>query len=190
MSQEPARPPSYESLLERVKKQDTTVDFKELRFAYTDTKLYDPYSGSLDVRDEMFKALNAREYEKALAGSEKLLASNYLDINAHFVAYAAHRNLNHAEKADYHKFVFQNLLKSISSSGDGKSLETAFHVISVDEEYALLNFLGLRAAGQQKVEEKGHNYDKLTVKDPKTEKVSFYYFNVDKPFNWLVNRLK
>lgn len=190
LSQEPVPPVSYETLLERVKKQDSTVDFKELRLAYTGTKLYDPYGGSLDARDAMFAALNAKENDKALAASEKLLAVNYLDINAHFVASVANTNLKRPEKSDYHKYVFQNLLKSIIHSGDGKTLETAFVVISVDEEYALLNFMGLRQVGHQKVEENGHDYDKMTAKNPKTEKTSIYYFNVDKPFNWLRNRFK
>ncbi len=190
LSQEPVPPVSYETLLERVKKQDPAVDFKALRFAYTETKQYDPYGGSLDVRDAMFAALNAKENDKALEASAKLLASNYLDINAHFVAYAANKNLSRTQESDYHKHVFQNLLKSIIDSGDGKTLETAFVVISVDEEYTLFNFMSLLPAGQAKVEEKGHNYDKMTGKDLKTGKLVVYYFNVDKPFNWLRNRLK
>jgi hypothetical protein len=181
---------SYDTLLERVRKQDPEVNFQELRLAYTETKQYNPYGGSLDARDAMFALLNAKEYEKAVVASEKILSSNYLDINSHFVAYVANRNLKHAEKADYHKYVFLNLLKSISTSGDGKTMETAFLVISVDEEYALLNFMELQPVGQQKVEENGHNYDKMTAKDPKTKKISTYYFNVDKPFNWLRNRFK
>lgn len=189
-SQEPTAVVSYETLLERVKKQDASVDFKELRYAYTETKQYDPYGGSLDARDAMFAALTAKEYDKALAASDKLLAANYLNINAHFVAYVAHRNLSQAERSEYHKWVFQNLLKSIGASGDGKTMESAFIVISIDEEYAWLNFMGLRSAGQQKVEENGHNYDKMMAKDPKTDQSSTYYFNVDRPFNWLRNRLK
>jgi len=182
---------SYETLLEKVKKQDpAAVNFKELRFAYTETKQYSPYGGDSENRKAMFVALNAKEYDKALASSEKIIGSNYLDINAHFVAYAANRHLGRSEKADYHKYVFENLLKSISDSGDGKTMETAFFVISTEEEYALFNFMGLRPAGQALIEDKGHHYDKMTAIDPKTNQSSIYYFNIDKPFNWLGNSLK
>lgn len=189
-AQQPGPKVSYADLLERVKKQDPGVNFKELRIAYTETKDYSPYGGDSESRTAMFVALKAEDYDKALASSEKILASNYLDINAHFVAYAANRHLERTEKSDYHRYVFQNLLKSISDSGDGKTMETAFFVISTDEEYALFNFMGLRPTGQALIEDKGHHYDKMTAMDPKTDQSSTYFFNIDKPFNWLGNSLK
>jgi hypothetical protein len=131
-AQKPAEKLSYETLLERVKKQDPAVNFQELRLAYTETKQYSPYGGDRETRKAMFAALNAKEYENALASSEKILAANYLDINAHFGAFVANRELGHAEKSDYHKNIFQKLLKSISDSGDGKTMETAFVVISTE----------------------------------------------------------
>jgi hypothetical protein len=190
VAQQPGPKVSYADLLERVKKQDSTVDFKELRTAYTETKEYSPYGGDSESRKAMFAALKAEEYEKALTESEKILAANYLDINAHFVAYAANNHLERSEKSGYHKYVFENLLKSISNSGDGKTMETAFFVISTDEEYALFNFMGLRPTGQALIADKGHHYDKMTATDPKTNENSTYYFNIDKPFNWLANSLK
>jgi Domain of unknown function (DUF4919) len=189
-AQKPAERLSYDTLLERVKQQDPAVNFQELRLAYTETKQYSPYGGDRETRKAMFAALNAKEYEKTLASSEKILTANYLDINAHFGAYVANRELGRPEKSDYHKNVFQKLLKSISDSGDGKTMETAFIVISTDEEYALFNFMGVRATAQALIEEKNHHYDKMTVMDPKSNQEITYYFNIDKPFNWLGNSLK
>lgn len=189
-AQHPAEKVSYEDLLARVKSQDVAVNFRELRLAYTETKQYSPYGGEIAARKAMFAALKTEEYEKALASSEKILVANYLDINAHFGAYVAHRELGHAERADYHKNVFQKLLKSISDSGDGKTVETAFIVISTDEEYALFNFMGLRPIAQSLIEDKAHHYDQMTVTDPKNNQNVIYYFNIDKPFNWLSNSLK
>ncbi len=189
-AQKSAEKVSYETLLARVKSHDVAVNFQELRLAYTETKQYSPYGGDSEARKAMFAALKTEEYEKALTSSEKILATNYLDINAHFGAYVANRELGHAEKADYHKNVFQKLLQSISDSGDGKTVETAFIVISTDEEYALFNFMGLRPTAQELIEDKAHHYDKMTVTDPKNNQNVIYYFNIDKPFNWLSNSLK
>jgi hypothetical protein len=50
--------------------------------------------------------------------------------------------------------------------------------------------MGLRPSGQALIEDKGHHYDKMTAIDPKTEQSSTFYFNIDKPFNWLGNSLK
>jgi hypothetical protein len=180
----------YDILLERVQKQDPAVNFQELRLAYTEAKQYSPYGGDRETRKTMFAALNAKQYAQALASSEKILAANYLDINAHFAAFVANRELGHPEKSDYHKNIFQKLLKSISDSGDGKTMETAFVVISTDEEYALFNFMGMRPTAQALIEDKNHHYDKMTVTDPENNQTLTYYFNIDKPFNWLGNSLK
>jgi hypothetical protein len=189
-AQQPAKKESYETLLERVKKQDTSVNFTDLRLAYTETKEYNPYAGQTDDRKAMFAALNAKDYAAALAASEKMLAANYIDMNAHFGAFVSHRELGHTEKSDFHKYVFQNLIKSVTDSGDGKTMETAFVVISVDEEYVWFNFNGLRVTNQSLVDEKGHRYDRMTATDPKTDQTASYYFNIDKPWNWLGNSLK
>lgn len=189
-AQKPVEKISYDVLLERVKKQDPAVNFQELRLAYTETKQYSPYGGDRETRKAMFVALNGKQYDQALSSSEKILAANYLDINAHFGAYVANRELGHADKADYHKNIFQKLLKSISDSGEGKTVATAFVVISTDEEYALFNFMGVRPTAQALIEDKSHHYDKMTVTDPKNDQNATYYFNIDKPFNWLNNSLK
>ena len=182
--------PKYAALLDRVKKSDATVDFKELRMAYTETPDYSPYGGDRDMRQKMFAALNAKEFDQAVESAEKILAKNFVEINAHFVAYVAHRELGHAEKSTFHKFMFDGLVKSITGSGDGKTAETAFVVISTDEEYTLFNVLGLRATAQALVTQNGHSFDRMTANNPKTNEEVVYFFNIDKPFNWLSQSLK
>jgi len=186
----PPAKPTYEALLERVKKNDQTVDFKELRLAYTETREYGPYGGDAASRRNMFAALKANEFDKALESASTILAGNYLDIMGHFGSFVAQRELGHADQATYHRFVFEGLLNSIKNSGDGKTTDTAFVVISTDEEYALFNYLGLRPTDQALIKEKGHSYDKMTALDPKTNQTVTYYFNIDKPFNWLDKSLK
>ncbi|HMJ24808.1 MAG TPA: DUF4919 domain-containing protein [Pyrinomonadaceae bacterium] len=189
VSQDPSKT-SYAALLERAKKNDTTVDFKELRLAYTETPEYSPYGGDRDARQKMFASLRAKEYEQALEPAEKILGKNFVELNAHFVAYVANRELARADKAAFHKFMFDGLMKSITGSGDGKTAETAFVVISTDEEYVLFNFLGLRPMGQSLINQNGHSYDRMTANDPKTNDPVVYFFNIDRPFNWLGHSLK
>ena len=190
LAQEPATKPTYEALLERVKKNDHAIDFKELRLAYTETREYSPYGGDRETRKNMFEALKAKEYDKTLASATAILKSNYLDIMGHFGSFVARRELGQADLAAYHKFVFEGLLNSIRNSGDGKSPDTAFIVISTDEEYALFNYLGLRPQNQSLIKEKDHNYDRMAALDPQTNQTVVYFFNIDKPFNWLGKSLK
>jgi hypothetical protein len=181
---------SFALLLERAKKSDATLDFKELRMAYTETADYSPYGGDRETRTKMFAALNAQEFDSAVESAEKILAKNFVEINAHFVAYVAHRESGRAAKATFHKFMFDGLVKSITSSGDGQTAETAYVVITTDEEYTLFNILGLRPAGQALITQNGHSFDRMTATNPKTNETVVYFFNIDKPFNWLDQSLK
>jgi hypothetical protein len=180
----------YAALLERAKQSDATIDFRELRLAYTDTADYNPYSSDRESRKEMFAALNAKEFARAIGAAEKILTKNFVEINSHFVSYVAHRELGNADKSKFHKFMFDGLVKSILSSGDGKTADTAFVVISTDEEYTLFNVLGLVPNGQSLISQNGHSYDRLGATDRKSQEASAYFFNIDKPFNWLGQSLK
>jgi hypothetical protein len=48
----------------------------------------------------------------------------------------------------------------------------------------------LRPQGQALIKEKDHSYDRMTALDPKTNQSVVYFFNIDKPFNWLGKSLK
>lgn len=183
-------PTTFATLLDRAKRGDATLDFQALRMAYTDTPEYSPYGSDRDSRQKMFAALSANEYPNALEFAQTILAKNFLDLNGHFGAFISHRELGHTDDAARHKFLFEGLIHSIENSGDGKAPATAFVVISTDEEYVLLNWRGLRAAGQALINQDGHSYDRMTAVNSKTNETVTYFFNIDKPFNWLSKSLK
>src|SRR2546428_13304896 len=92
---------SYESLLARVKNNDHSVDFKELRMAFTDTPAYSPYGGDTNLRKQMFGPLKSKEFYKTLEKAEKILAANDLGINGHLGAMLAHPELGRVDNAPY-----------------------------------------------------------------------------------------
>jgi Domain of unknown function (DUF4919) len=181
---------TYESLLERVKKSDPTVDFAALRLAYADN----PPKGSADTDSDtsksMFASLRDKKYDKAIEYAEQILKGNYVDINAHMIAAIAYKEKKDAEKEKYHRYVAEGLVKSIINSGDGKSQETAFTVISTGEEYVILRVFGLMPGAQSLLEANGHHYDRLDALDPKTNKTVTLYFNIDRPFGALEKLFK
>lgn len=105
-------------------------------------------------------------------------------MNAHIVAQISYQETGETERAEFHKSVAQGLLNSIKGKNDGKTMDTAFQVISINEEYGLLRSLELKPIKQELLKEKGHYFDALTVVDPKTNQQSVIYFNVDKVFSW------
>lgn len=69
------------------------------------------------------------------------------------------------------------LLQSILASGDGKTAATAWVVIEISEEYALLDHLGFKKDSQALINESGKMYDRFAVKDA-AGKSSEVYFDI------------
>jgi Domain of unknown function (DUF4919) len=177
-------PDKYQTLLARLKIGDKTVDFTELRQAYADSPEYasgcDP-----DESKAMLSALRQGDYAQALALAKKILGDCYLDIQAHQVAYVASRKMQHAREANFHRFIVHGLLEAIFHSGNGKSPETAWVVLSTDEEYVILRVLRLAPASQSLLNSGGHAYDRLDAVDPRTQQKVSLYFNIDRPMQYL-----
>ncbi|MBS1796769.1 MAG: DUF4919 domain-containing protein [Acidobacteria bacterium] len=169
----------YEELVAKLKAGDTNIDYKRLRLAYTETKGYS-YSGPDKAeREKFFKPFNDKNYKDALKEAEKYLEKMYVDANAHYVAYTSAKELKDDKKAEFHKAVLLGLLNSIKDGNDGLSEKTPYLVISIDEEYTMLRFLGLQRGSQGLLNKDGHTFDVLTATDPKTSQTVKIYFNID-----------
>lgn len=172
----------YDALLASAKKGDQPVDYKALRFAFFETPEFSPLSGMFVYRG-LWGVVAQSDWAEAVKQAEAVLEKNHVDANAHMVAYIAYRQQGNEEKAKYHRRWADGLLDSIRSGGDGKSPATAWHVISISEEYAVLRSMNLRAVGQSLVRDGNHAYDQMKVVDPETKAEATYFFNVDKPFS-------
>lgn len=187
---EKAKTASYNELVEKVKKGDLTVDFRALRFAFADTENYSSGGGDKETRNKMFDLIDNKKYKDALKLAEESLAKNYVDMNTHFIAFAAHKELGNAEKAEFHRQLVNKLLNSIIRDKDGKTTATAFEVIVVDEEYTALRFLGYRVTAQALEKTGGHTFDVMSVEKNDTKEKDKFYFNVDKVFELYEKALK
>ncbi|MBR0872799.1 DUF4919 domain-containing protein [Bradyrhizobium tropiciagri] len=72
-------------------------------------------------------------------------------------------------------------MKSVLKSGDGKSPETAFVVISIDEEYSILRAQALLRVKQALVNHGGSAFDRIEAKKRDSDQLVTLYFNVDRP---------
>jgi Domain of unknown function (DUF4919) len=182
-TQEVTAKSDYTALLERVKKSDSSVDFTELRMSFYQSPQYNPDRPMMTYR-QLWGAVGQKSYTEAIKLAELVLEGNFVEVNAHMVAQIAYQETGNAERAQFHKYMTEGLLNSIKSKGDGKSIETAYQVISINEEYALLRSIGLRPFEQSLLEDKGSQFDALKVVDPLTHQQSVVYFNVDLPFKF------
>jgi len=176
------QPSEYATLLASLKAGKTDIDYTRLRLSYMDSPEYKAAKDVSKSEDAMTEALNKKDYPAALKHAEAVLESNYVNIDAHFVAFVAHREMGATDKAEFHRTVFRGLVNSIRNSGDGKSPATAWVVINVHEEYVMLRVLGFKPSQQSLVNQDGHSYDVMKVKNAEDGTEQTFYFNVDIPF--------
>ncbi len=179
----------YYALLKRLKNNDMSINFQSLRIAYTRTPDYRPY-GSAGPKDAAFEALSKKDFAGALKSAQAVLDTNYVDLDIHLLCRIAYRETGNAEKEAFHTSVLKGLVNSIYNSGDGSSPEKAMVVISVPEEYFLMNANGLHLLKQKSLTVNGHDYDAMDVENKKTREKKTLYFNIDIPRQWLAKNLK
>lgn len=179
----------FPALLARFQAGDATVDARALRMAYTRTEAYDPYgSTDTDAQRAMWEHLRAGRHAQAAQAAEGLLARNWLDIRPHMAAAMAYAAQDADSAAELHAFAVRALVGSIGGPKDGRSPEAAMHVIDVAEEYAWLNYHGLRAERQGLGPCARSQCDVFEVKDESGKEFSVY-FDVGIPHAWMEQRL-
>jgi len=176
------QPSEYATLLASLKAGNTAIDYTRLRLSYMDSPEYKAAKDVSKSEDSMSDALNKKDYPAALKDAEAVLDSDYVNIDAHYVALLANREMGAADKAEFHRAVFRGLINSILNSGDGLSMEKAWVVINVHEEYVILRVLGFKPSQQSLVNQNGHSYDVMKVKKADDGTDQTFYFNVDIPF--------
>ncbi len=168
--------------------------YTAVRLEYAASKTYNPYaSGVSEAIKKSDDLLQEEKFQETIEEAAKGLALDRLNIQLLMVQAASYRQLGEIEKANELRKKWMGLVDSVLASGDGKSFATAFHVISVDEEYALMTLLKLRLTQQSLVEHNGSQYDLMDVLSSETGNESRLYFNIDIPKGWLdknIHRLK
>jgi hypothetical protein len=160
-------------------KSGQPVDWQALRFAYAESSGFDLLgTKSAEARKAMFQALQSDDFTGALVQANQILDQNYVDIDAHFINEIANTKLGNTDEAKKQHSIVIGLLRSIET-GDGKTPETAFTVITVAEEYSLIQLLGLRPHGQTLIANGGHQYDVLDVANREGQSQKLY-FQIDR----------
>jgi len=99
------------------------------------------------------------------------------------VNFAVFRDAFTETPAAFHRNIANGLLRVVMSKGDGATSETAWPVIDISEEYAVMRVLGLSLQKQSlsmKPDGSGPKLDILEVIDQSTKMPRTLYFNVDR----------
>lgn len=74
-----------------------------------------------------------------------------------------------------HEQAYNGIIKSIVRNNNGESPKQAFKVITISEEYATLDYLGLEVKSQRLLNVAGIPYDVLEAEDKKGNKKDIYF---------------
>ena len=143
-----AAEPSYDDYVAQVRAGKLDIDYTAFRMAYTASPKYEPYGAARALIGQIKKAYVAGDCPAAMAKAKEVLEVNFVQIDAHMVTASCLKKMGNEEEARRAHAVFIGLVKSVLGSGDGKSPETAFVVIGIDEEYAVMAALSLTLVRQ------------------------------------------
>ncbi|RPE00020.1 DUF4919 domain-containing protein [Aureibaculum marinum] len=180
----------YPKLIDKYNKADTTMTLEEKRhlyYGYIYHKSYSPYSRS-DYSDSLRITLKKKNYNTSdlkniVKYSDSLLKDNPFSLRVINYKIYAQKQMKDSIGVlkDYTKM--RIVTDAMFSSGDGRSKETAFYVISPTHEHTLLNLLGYQFGGSQSLID---HYEYLTLVENEDE-LEGLYFNVSASLNHMNN---
>lgn len=171
----------YPKLMKRYLDFDTTLtldEFRLLYYGYIYQPDYDPYNKHMENN-----ALSVYlEKDKiTLADCEKIISFVNISMSEkpfHFhnlrMAIYAYHVKGEKKEAEKRIAMLNGIINAILSSGDGKSLRSAYHVIFTIHEYEIVNYLGYNADYQ----ELKSVWDVIYLSKNK-DKIPALYFNVE-----------
>jgi hypothetical protein len=181
---------AYRALLEKAKADPDSVDFAELRRAFARTDAYSPRSTEEFDPSAVEHERKNGERAAALQALDQALAGFWVDPRAQLYAFEVCGRLGEEERARMHRRFLQKILEAILKDRDGRSFEQAWPVLSVREEYLILEAHDLdRPHTQSLVEHEGHHYDIHTFRGEDDAQELRLYFNIDVPHGWLREHL-
>jgi hypothetical protein len=183
----------YPKLMSRLVVYDTTLtnaDYRHLYFGYIFQKEYQPYWRSPD-EEELLKYykrenIGEKDYDEIIKLATHSINELPFDLRQmNYLAYIYHLKGNE-EMSKKVASRFQGSFGAILSSGDGKTCESAFHVISISHEYVFLNLYHFSMNSQELTSD---YCDYLILeKDPRN--IKGVYFDVKKLFEHNLENLK
>jgi len=177
----------YPRLLARYMANDTTLSTDEMRMLYYGTFFndipHDTLYESLHFTDSIRVLHTKTSYTD---DDRRNLVRYYLadyknnpfDLVALNALYSLYTHLKDPLAAVY-DFKLGKLVRIIYETGDGTSVETAFYINSVSDEYAMLNIMGYNSNGSQTLV--ANKCDYLEVAG-NTDHIKGFYFNVEQIF--------
>lgn len=118
-----------------------SVDFDRLRAEYGGRSDFVEVCERGRPLHQLAELVTQKDWNAILVTSEPWLQRCPVDIDAHLIRAVALKEVKRLAESEQHLNWFRGLVDSVLTSGDGRTPQTAFVVISVAEEYSILRAL-------------------------------------------------
>lgn len=169
----------FSTMYEAAKQDPGTADFGELRQAWIASEEAANVPESHEQADALQTAMDASDHATVATLATQMIELEPISIRLHLLAATAFELSGNVPTSDTHKEIARGLIRSILESGDGQSFDTAFHVVSVEEEYAIISLFGGEPKEQSLQEHEGHAYDVITIESEDGSESGEIFFNID-----------
>lgn len=173
----------YPNLTARLISQDLTLtklDYKHLYYGSVFQENYHPY-GISNIQKKFNTAYTQNnDFVKVENLGLEVLQENPVNLGVMLKMIFLYNHLKNVEKATILATIYVGFLEEIYRSGDGKTCEDSFVVLSVDDEYCITGDLGLTVVKQSLV----GSCDRLIFNrrgQKGKNKIRQLYFNVKMP---------
>jgi len=162
----------FYDLVRQAELDPTNTDFAALRLAYVQSDTYRPLKHISQTR-LMQITNNAANFTEVATICQNILQANPLDLEARMMLATAQEQLGDPAAERTHAFA-ESLLDAILASGDGKSLESPFKLVSALEAWTVLRVFGIKASTQTREQLGDRVYDVFMGKLDETN-VTVYF---------------
>ncbi|MES2515340.1 MAG: DUF4919 domain-containing protein [Bacteroidota bacterium] len=174
---------TYSNYIKKLEAGETDINYQEFRFSFIESEQFKIASKKSEEFDKLEKAMYAQmkkhQYNDIIVTTKKMLTIDYTNMMAHKILRQTYKILGDTINAAKYKTIQFGLLNSIVKNGDGRTCETAWPVIQIEEEYFILNMVDAVFQKQSLDNDTGLCDKMETLVDGK-EKI--YYFEVTKVF--------
>lgn len=172
----------YSNYVKQLESGKTDIDYVDFRNSFLESKQFSQKSTNYDsLKKQVYAEIKNKNYNNIVRLTKAMLSIDYTSLFAHKYLQQTYKILGDTTNRNkYHDIEF-GLLYSITKSGDGKSCETGWHVIQIEEEYFILNMLGAELQSQSISSTDKNACDKMIVKTEEGE-TKTYFFEANKVF--------
>jgi len=142
----------YRQMVSAAKASPDTVNFSELRSAYVKSGIYKG-----NASDPMAFFLSKPAPERV----SEFVDDNFAIVGTHLYALSTYPA--GAPERAMHAKMLAKIVAAMLAGTNGKSPESAIHILTVSEEYDLVRLLKLAPRGQALITQNGIPYDRMSV---------------------------